>query len=95
MAEGLNRSDILVARSSDMPKLDLIALGATTGVVIPEEILARMRVKQGDSLFAVETPEGYLLTAFDPEIEEQMELGREGMKQFRETYIKLAKGSTQ
>jgi putative addiction module antidote len=74
-----------------MHKLKLTAVGTSTGALIPKEMLARMKVKKGDQLFAVETPSGYLLTPYDPKIEEQLELGREFMADYRETFRALAK----
>jgi putative addiction module antidote len=72
-------------------KLKLRAVGTSTGIVLPKESLQRLNVKQGDILFAVETPEGYLLTPYDPEIEEQVRLGREFMAEYRDAFRALAK----
>ena len=74
-----------------MQKLKLTTVGTSTGTVIPKEMLNRLKVKKGDTLFAIETPDGYLLTPYNPEVEEQLELGREFMKQYRETFRALAK----
>lgn len=74
-----------------MPTLKLTKIGTSTGAVIPKEMLHRMKVDKGDTLFAVETPEGYLLTPYDPAVEEQLGAGREFMKQYRETFKALAK----
>jgi len=73
-----------------VPALKLKAVGTSTGVVIPKEMLIRMRVEKGDSLFAVESPDGYILTPYDPNVEEQLKAGREIMNQYRETFKKLA-----
>lgn len=72
-------------------KLKLRAVGTSTGIVLPKETLQKMNVKQGDTLFAVETPEGYLLTPYDPELERQLAVGREVMKEHRDTLRALAK----
>jgi len=72
-------------------KLKLRAVGTSTGVVLPKEFLHRLNVKKDDSLFAVETPQGYLLTPYDPEVEEQVKLGREIMAKHRDTLRALAK----
>ena len=53
-------------------KLKLRSVGTSTGVLLPKEMLIRMKVKKDDILFAVETPEGYLLTPYDPDVEEQL-----------------------
>ncbi|HYL13473.1 MAG TPA: AbrB/MazE/SpoVT family DNA-binding domain-containing protein [Terriglobales bacterium] len=72
-------------------KLKLRAVGTSTGLVLPKEMLARMKVRKDDSLFAVETPEGYLLTPYDPEVERQLKQGRTFMTKYRETFRALAK----
>ena len=74
-----------------MVALKLTSVGTSTGVVIPKEMLARLKVAKGDTLFVVETPSGYLLTPYDPEIEEQLALGRELMGEYRDTLRALAK----
>jgi hypothetical protein len=58
-------------------KLKLRAVGTSTGILLPKEMLVRMKLKKDDNLFAVETPEGYLLTPYDPEVERQLSRGRE------------------
>ena len=72
-------------------KLKLRAVGTSTGILLPKEMLVRMKLKKDDSLFAVETPEGYLLTPYDPEVESQLTKGREFMSKYRETFRALAK----
>jgi putative addiction module antidote len=74
-----------------MHMLKLTAVGTSTGAIIPKEMLARLKVGKGDRLFAVETPSGYLLTPYDPAVEEQLRLGREFMAEYRETFRALAK----
>jgi len=74
-----------------MQTLKLTKIGTSTGAVIPKEMLARLKVEKGDMLYAIETPEGYLLTPYDPAIEEQLEVGREFMKEYRDTFKALAK----
>jgi putative addiction module antidote len=71
--------------------LKLITVGTSTGVVIPKEMLSRLKVGKGDTLFAIETPSGYLLTPYDPEIERQLKLGQEIMNEYRDTLRALAK----
>ncbi|HEY8054653.1 MAG TPA: AbrB/MazE/SpoVT family DNA-binding domain-containing protein [Terriglobales bacterium] len=71
--------------------LKLTTVGSSTGTVIPKEMLARMKVSRGDALYAIETPEGYLITPYDPAIEKQLEHGREFMKQYRDTFKALAR----
>jgi putative addiction module antidote len=74
-----------------MLKLKLTAVGTSTGVVIPKEMLQRMKVARGDFLHVSETAEGYLVTPYDPAVAEQVEAGREFMREFRDTFKALAK----
>jgi putative addiction module antidote len=74
-----------------MQTLKLTRIGTSVGAVIPKEMLTRLKVERGDSLFAIETPEGYLLTPYDPAVEEQFRVGRDFMKEYRETFKVLAK----
>jgi putative addiction module antidote len=71
--------------------LKLTAIGTSTGVVIPKDMLNRMKVERGDALHVIETPDGYLLTPYDPKVAEQVEVGREFMKDNRDTFKALAK----
>ena len=74
-----------------MTSLKLTKVGTSTGTIIPKEMLARMKVEKGDTLFAIETKEGYLITPYDPAIADQIDAGREFMKDYRETFKALAK----
>jgi putative addiction module antidote len=71
--------------------LKLTAVGTSTGVIIPKEMLHRMKVERGDKLHVSETPGGYLITPYDPTVAAQVEAGREFMKEYRDTFKALAK----
>ncbi|NQV56668.1 MAG: AbrB/MazE/SpoVT family DNA-binding domain-containing protein, partial [Rhodospirillales bacterium] len=73
-----------------MTTLKLKPVGNSTGVILPKEILAKLDVESGDSLFVVETPNGIELTPYDPEFERQMEAGRKIMKKRRTVLRELA-----
>ncbi len=74
-----------------MVKLKLRAVGTSTGVVLPKETLQHLKVSRGDTLYALETPGGYLLTPFDPAIEDQLKLGLDLMAKYRDVFRALAK----
>lgn len=74
-----------------MTSLKLTKVGTSTGAVIPKEMLARLKVEKGDTLYAIETAEGYLITPYDPAIDEQLKAGEQFMKQYRDTFKALAK----
>ena len=70
--------------------LKLTAIGTSTGVVIPKEILTRLRMKKDDVLHAIETRDGLLLTQYDAEVDEQIKSGERFMDRYRETFKALA-----
>jgi putative addiction module antidote len=74
-----------------MIKLKITTVGSSAGVILPKEVLARLKLEKGDQLFIVETKDGYLLTPYDPSVEEQLKAGRDFMKEYRDTFRALAK----
>ena len=73
-----------------MAILKLTTIGNSTGVVLPKDLLAKLRAKKGDSLYAVETPDGIELTPYNPEFATQMELAEGIMRKDRDILRKLA-----
>lgn len=73
-----------------MAALKLTTIGNSTGVILPREILQRLRVDKGDVLHVVETPNGIELTPYDPEFARQMALAEEVMREDRDALRKLA-----
>jgi len=74
-----------------MHMLKLTQIGNSVGVILPKEMLGRLKVEKGDTIFVTETPHGYAVTPYDPAMEEQLAAGREFMKEFRDTFHALAK----
>jgi putative addiction module antidote len=72
-------------------KLKITAVGNSAGVILPKELLARLRVAKGDALYATELPDGVKLTPFDPEVAGQMEVAERVMRKRRTLLNKLSK----
>ena len=72
-------------------ELKLRKIGNSVGVILPKEVLSRLRLDKGQSVFLTETPEGMVLTPYDPALETQIQAGREFMRDFRDTFHQLAK----
>jgi putative addiction module antidote len=70
--------------------LKVTTVGNSTGVVLPKEMLERLRVEKGDSLYAIETPNGIELTPYDPEFAAQMDIAERVMREDRDALRKLA-----
>ena len=71
-------------------KLKITTIGNSAGVILPKELLARLRLGKGDELYALETPDGIKLTTFDPELAAQMEVAEDVMRKRRTLLHKLA-----
>lgn len=74
-----------------MTKLKLTAIGNSAGVVFPKEILARLKLEKGDSVYLTECQDGYRLTPYNPEFEQQMKAARRVMRKRRAALRELAK----
>jgi putative addiction module antidote len=74
-----------------MATLKLRRIGNSVGVVLPKEILARLKVGAGDELHVVDTADGVRLVTHDPAFAEQMERARAIMRRRRNVLRELAK----
>lgn len=74
-----------------MHTLKLTQIGNSVGLILPKEVLARLKLEKGDTVFVTETPDGVAVTPYDPSLEEQIEAGRAFMRDFRDTFHELAK----
>ena len=71
-------------------KLKLIAIGNSTGVILPNELVDKLRLREGDELHALETPDGIRLTQFDEEFDRHLEVPERVMREDRDILRKLA-----
>lgn len=71
-------------------KLKITTVGNSAGVILPKELLTRLRLEKGDELYALETPDGIKLTVFDPELAAQMEVAERVMRERRTLLHKLS-----
>ena len=74
-----------------MPTLRVTTVGNSAGVVLPKEVLEKLRVSKGDTLYLVEEPDGYKLTPYDQDFVDQMELAEGIMREDRDVLKVLAK----
>ncbi len=72
-------------------QLKIKKIGNSAGIILPKELLARLRVDLGDSLYVTETAEGVRLTASNPDFEEKMALAEGIMREDRDILRVLAK----
>lgn len=74
-----------------MIALKLTQIGNSVGVILPEEVLARLKLEKGDTVFLTEAANGVNLSPYDSSVSEQLESGREFMRKYRDTFKQLAK----
>lgn len=72
-------------------KLKITTVGNSVGVVLPKELLAKLRVEKGDSLYVTEMADGIKLGAYDPEFAAQMAVAESVMREDRDLLRLLAK----
>lgn len=71
--------------------LKIAKFGNSAGVILPKEMLAKLRAEVGDQIFVSETPDGFHITMHDPEFERQMDVARKIMRENRDILRALAK----
>ncbi|MDQ2953924.1 MAG: AbrB/MazE/SpoVT family DNA-binding domain-containing protein [Pseudomonadota bacterium] len=72
--------------------LQIKKIGNSVGLILPKELLARLRLKEGDALYVVEqTERGLKLSPYDPKHAEAMDIARRSFRKYADTYKALAK----
>jgi putative addiction module antidote len=74
-----------------MTTLKLTQIGNSVGVILPKEILARLKLEKGDTVFVTDTPGGVTITPYDEAFDAQLAAARRIMKQRRNVLRELAK----
>jgi len=75
-----------------MPRETTIrTIGNSAGATIPKAMLDRYHLAAGDRVHLVETEEGILITPFDPDSADAMEIYEEGAKAYRNAMREQAK----
>jgi len=73
-----------------MTPLKITTVGNSVGIILPKELLEKLRVDNGDTLYAVETPNGIELIPCNPELAAQMEIAERVMNEDRDVLRRLA-----
>ena len=74
-----------------MTALKLTQIGNSVGVILPKEVLARLKLEKGDSVFVTDAANGITLTPYNPTLGAQMQEARAIMKKRRNVLRELAK----
>jgi putative addiction module antidote len=68
----------------------VIAVGNSAGVILPKELLVRLKVDKGDTVYISESPSGLLLSPYDEEFAAKMEVADGIVRRYRDAFKKLA-----
>lgn len=71
-------------------KVKVTTVGSSTGIVLPKELLGKLNISKGDTLYATETPDGLQLSPYNEEFAKTMEVTESIMRRYRDTLRKLA-----
>jgi len=72
-------------------ELTLRQVGGSISATLPKHMAERLHLKAGDRVLAIETPDGILLTPYDPDVEEGLAVAAHAAKKFRNALRELAK----
>ena len=70
--------------------LKITKVGNSAAIILPKDVLARLRVSQGDTIYATEAPDGIRLTAGNPDFAAQMAIVEQIMREDRDILRALA-----
>jgi putative addiction module antidote len=74
-----------------MASLKVTTVGNSVGLILPRDLLVKLRVAKGDTLYVTETPNGIELTPFNPDFAAQMDAAESIMRENRDALRKLAR----
>jgi putative addiction module antidote len=72
-------------------KLKIRKVGNSVGVVLPKEVLAHLKVVEGDTVTVTESQDGVRLSAGDPEFAKTMAVFESLNRRYRNALRELAK----
>lgn len=69
----------------------LIKVGNSVGIIVPRDVLAKLRLELGDKLYWAEQPDGFAVKAVDPDFVAAMTAAETIMREDRDILAVLAK----
>ena len=73
-----------------MHMLKVTQIGNSLGIVLSKEMLLRLRIDKGGSLYWYETPNGVEITPYNPDFATQLEVAEDIMRENRDVLKKLS-----
>jgi putative addiction module antidote len=87
----LERVALLCYSGLMMKAVTLRQVGGSVSATLPKDMADRLRLEPGDSVFAIETDRGVLLTPYDPTTERALQAAARTSKKYRNVLRQLAK----
>ncbi len=72
-------------------KVKLRKAGGSIAATLPKDMADRLKLATGDTVIAIETDRGILLTPYDPTTEEALSIAAEVGRKYRSALRELAK----
>lgn len=72
-------------------EIKLRQVGGSVGATLPKDMTERLHLAVGDTVLAVETERGILLTPYDPAVEHGLAIAARAAKRYRHALRELAK----
>src|SRR5690348_15890206 len=72
-------------------ELRLRQAGGSVSATLPKDMADRLHLEPGDRVLAVETPEGILITPYDPATERALKIAAKAAKKYRKVLRQLSK----
>lgn len=73
-----------------MTTLKIRKVGNSLGATFPKEVLQKLKLQEGDTVYVTETPDGVQLTPYDPNFDQAMEAYRKVSNKYRNALRQLA-----
>jgi putative addiction module antidote len=68
----------------------IIAIGNSAGIILPREILDRLKVEKGDQVYLSEVAGSVQISPYDEEFAAKMEVADRVLRSYRDAFKKLA-----
>jgi len=68
----------------------IVAIGNSSGIILPKETLARMNVKKGDPVYVSEVGGNLQISPYDEEFGAKMKVADDIIRRYRDAFKKLA-----
>ncbi|MBE9014013.1 AbrB family transcriptional regulator [Pseudanabaenaceae cyanobacterium LEGE 13415] len=75
----------------NVDNLKIEKMGDTLGLALPEEVLQKLQVKEGDTVYISETPDGIEITNHRPNLDKAMQAYQKVNEKYKNALRELSK----